>query len=238
MLFDVNTDDVLVRARTRKAFAFVGVVMLHGLVFVAVSRITPPRTKEQAELVSTLFWVEPRKRKPEDKKKTSEIERRTEPPSPAKNPQTEVSSTAPLAIPAIDWNAERNRAAEQRANKEFAEPAQRPLISKPKVMELPKKKVEHKPGDTQRFDDGEIITWISDKCYVTNREPVTPRLDPKAINVQCRLGGRPPIVDGFDHIKPKYLRKEGEEVAKPKSLFTGETVECEYSSTVCESYRP
>jgi hypothetical protein len=230
MHFDVDMDDV--RARVRKTIAFAGVVVLHGIVFVAISKIAPPRPKHPNEFTSALFLVEPRKRKsinPTLQKSRQQV-------SVPADPSVRVNEapSAPRAIAPIDWSAERERAAEQEAARQYAEPAERPLISKPKAMELPKRKIEHKPGDTQRFDDGEIITWVSENCYVTNLPPVMPRLDSNAINMQCRMTGRPPIVDGFDHIKPKYLRKEGEAPAKPKSLFTGDTIECDYSSTVCE----
>ena len=230
MQIDVDTDDV--RAYVRKTIAFAGVVMLHGIVFVAVSRISPPRAKQQNEFVSTFFSIEPRKRKSINPELPKSRQRVTAPDDSIARPS---NVSTPLAIAPIDWGAERERAAEREAAKQFAEPAERPLISKPKAMELPKRTMEREPGDTQRFDDGEIITWISENCYVTNREPVMPRLDPNAINMQCRMTGHAPIVDGFDHIKPKYLRKDGEVPAKPKSLFTGDTIECDYSSTVCEN---
>lgn len=227
----------------RKAAAFIGVVALHGIVFLAIAKLSPPRTRQESEFAGSVFLVEPRKRKVEKPKEKLVLPNRAVTESVNEIPR-EAFSTVPLAIPSsvlpstpsIDWASEREHAAERRAGREFAEPAERPLLSKPKAMELPKVKPEHKRGDTQRFDDGEIRTWVNDKCYVTNREPPTPRLDPKSINVECRLNGRPPIEDGFDHVKPAYLRKEGEEIAKPKSLFSGETVACNYSSTVCEIY--
>ncbi len=44
------------------------------------------------------------------------------------------------------------------------------LDSKPVALVLPdKSKQPHKAGDTEHFEGGEVITWLNERCYVSNR---------------------------------------------------------------------
>ncbi len=68
--------------------------------------------------------------------------------------------------------AEAQRAALDVLARQDRKASQRAFGSIPKGMDLPRPKDEGpRRGQTWRFDDGETITWISDRCYYTNRDP-------------------------------------------------------------------
>lgn len=92
---------------------------------------------------------------------------------PAISPTVD-GSTVPIAplIPPIDWMAEAKRAAGDILAREDRQASRRALGVIPKGLDLPRARDQgpHR-GETDRFDDGETITWISDRCYYTNRDP-------------------------------------------------------------------
>jgi hypothetical protein len=84
--------------------------------------------------------------------------------------------TLPLEIPrATDWETEARRVAGEVAARESEEKRLRPLDRPPAGMgPLPPKPSGHEFGDTQRFEGGEIITWIDDRCYYSNNSTGSP----------------------------------------------------------------
>ena len=231
--FDVKLEDALAPKYARTV-VFIGVVVFHGIAFVTISNIRVPKSEEQ-EFVSTFLVIEPRKRKDQAAKHTSPHQTR----AAKASEEVPVKLTAELnqgtaITPLVDWNVERERVTEQRTKEAAAQLTQRSLQSKPTVMKLPEGETKPEPSNSNHFDDGEIITWISGNCYVTNHDKVTPQLDPERARIECKRTVRTKIVDGFDQVKPRYLRKPDEAPAKPKSLFTGEPVKCSYSTVLCD----
>ena len=104
----------------------------------------------------------------------------------------------------IDWFAQGAAAANSIIGRQNAEKAMRSLDSKPKAIELPKEGMRRREGTTQRFDEGEMITWISERCYVTNLPRIGPQLIEDRPNVVCK-DRRKPQDDLFDRFRPKYL---------------------------------
>jgi hypothetical protein len=113
-----------------------------------------------------------------------------------------------------DWREFGSQAIQSTIGKQGEEEGRRSLMSKPKTVEAPRdssqpsifKTPAFKAGDTQHFEDGEIITWDSDRCYYTNRQ-IGSVLSSKSATKVCLL--TPPILggDGFpEEMKPRYLR--------------------------------
>jgi hypothetical protein len=115
-----------------------------------------------------------------------------------------------------DWREFGSQAIENIIGKEGEGDRRRSLMSKPATVEPPRdssqpsifKTPAFTAGDTQRFEDGEIITWESDRCYYTNRQIGSVLSSKSAVKV-CLL--TPPILggDGFpEGITPRYLREQ------------------------------
>lgn len=71
----------------------------------------------------------------------------------------------PDAATHIDWYGNLRRDAH--AAGVAAEERERhgdPLHSKPEVLIIPER--PHQAGDEQRFDDGAVLTWLNERCYV------------------------------------------------------------------------
>ncbi len=89
------------------------------------------------------------------------------PPNSRESPITVTPATPP-----IDWTAEAERAARDVLAREDRKALLRAFGSIPKGLDLPRpENRRHRRGESWRFDDGETITWISDRCYYTNRDP-------------------------------------------------------------------
>jgi hypothetical protein len=137
---------------------------------------------------------------------------------PASKPLIEIeTSTKPIddGGSSPDWREFGSQAIQSTIGKLGQEEARHPLMSKPKTVEAPRdssqpsilKTPAFKAGDTQHFEDGEIITWESDRCYYTNRQ-IGSVLSSKSATKVCLL--TPPILggDGFpEEMKPRYLRE-------------------------------
>lgn len=198
----------------RKHLVFVAVVVGHVSVFVAVIHIRPQTKAEPRELVST-FLVFETARAPE-RSRTSPHAKFSQPPaeSLATRERIDSISTAPLALPSIDWQEERERTAGGLA----ARSAPQSRLSKSKETDLPELgergrvfvRPLHRNGDSQRFDNGELVTWTDERkgrCYVSNLPAVEPRLDERAIVTVCKPVESPPDGDLVKRAKPRYLRK-------------------------------
>ena len=70
----------------------------------------------------------------------------------------------------IDWDAEASRVAKDAARSMVEEKQLRSLDQHPAGMgPTPPKSSIHKPGDSQHFEGGEIITWTGAGCYYSNQ---------------------------------------------------------------------
>jgi hypothetical protein len=79
-----------------------------------------------------------------------------------------------ITLPPIDWYAEGQRAARNAFPDNAKLSPEGSLDSAPKAMELPDlSNRPHQRGDTEHFEGGESITWLDERCYITNR-PVPP----------------------------------------------------------------
>ena len=88
--------------------------------------------------------------------------------TPSPSADTSIS-TAPLPP---DWGAEAERAAREELSREQQQDSLRSLAGHPKGMDLPPPRHRpHQLGDTEHFEGGEIIDWINDRCYYSNRDP-------------------------------------------------------------------
>jgi hypothetical protein len=200
----------------KKGAVWVGIIAVHGVVLFALTSLRPPKRATVDAFESVLFFVEPRKQKTPDpaqpltRKKTTHPLRRT---AKAMPPDTAITIPASPAK-SVDWDSERARVSGDIAAGEVAKSQESREFSKPKTIELPQQRSKQRTGTSQRLGFGEIITWISEDCYVTNLPPATPRLDPNSLNVQCKNRKKPTRDDLFDHLIPKYLREPGAEVPK------------------------
>lgn len=113
-------------------------------------------------------------------------------------------SQPPDSDKSIDWFAQGTAAANSIVARQNTEQASRSLDSKPNVIELPTERIRRREGTTQRLGDGEMITWIDERCYVTNRASPGPQLIEDWINVVCKNRSKP-RGDLFDRFRPKYL---------------------------------
>src|SRR5262245_46388662 len=104
---DVESKETLAQQNMRRTLTLAGVGILHRLVFVAVSRIPSPRSRDQPEFAGTFFFVEPRKRKEERPAIKSKDSIRAQPPAPEAtrniDPPEPDRSTA-ITLPSIDWS--------------------------------------------------------------------------------------------------------------------------------------
>ncbi len=70
----------------------------------------------------------------------------------------------------IDWDAEASRVAKDVVSRIGEEKQLRSLDQHPAGMGPPPPKSSiHKPGDSQHFEGGEIITWVGPGCYYSNQ---------------------------------------------------------------------
>lgn len=91
-------------------------------------------------------------------------------PSPLVTPSTTPAPITAITVPPIDWYAEGARSARNAFRDEVREKPAPSLDSKPVALVLPdKSKQPHKAGDTEHFEGGEVITWINERCYFSNR---------------------------------------------------------------------
>jgi hypothetical protein len=217
----------------KKGMVVGAVVAVHGVMLIGIASLRPQKRESEESSAGVIFFVEPRRKISAAPVQPSRSERATKKaieagPRESENP-TGPSDTAPIAI---DWAAERSRAAERTVAGERGKSGESRLYSKPNVIELPKGPKSPKAGDSQRFEGGELITWINEKCYATNLPKFTPQLNPDALNVFCKdpSSGRD---DYFDHLKPSYLLKEDETRPEMIGIFD-EQAKCEYSALTCK----
>ena len=90
-------------------------------------------------------------------------------PLPAASPAPALVRDTAISVPPIDWDAEGARSVGN-LKEEVKEKRGTALDSKPQVLVLPdRSNLPPKAGDTQRFEGGQVITWINEVCHYTSR---------------------------------------------------------------------
>ena len=115
------------------------------------------------------------------------------------------------SIPESNWYAAGEQAVGAAIARQSSD-AERSLRSAPTTIELPTlfESPLYKNGDSQRFDDGEINTWIGPECFATNRPYGPPPENLNQVKVICKgnVGKRKADDSLFDHLRPRYLRED------------------------------
>ena len=132
------------------------------------------------------------------------------------NQSAPVTATAPPSISPSEpnWTEEANRAALDSLAHQAQENMWRSLIDYPKGMGQPTPPQTHELLETEHSEGGEMITWINDRCYITN-EGVSLGLQHSTVKICKPRGGA--FIEGdhiFESLKPSYLR-DGESPATP-----------------------
>lgn len=196
----------------RRTIAVILVVLSHaGTIYwfhvtVRIKRVGPDQLHWRGELI--FIAAEPDRSNKRPAAATSTSERRDQMQDPDERAASQTSrddvSQTSESDRSIDWFAQGAAAANSMVARRSAEQTMRSLDSKPKPLDLSKERIQHRQGSTQRFDDGEMITWISERCYVSNRPLAGPQLIEDRPNVVCK-DRRKPRDDLFDRLRPKYL---------------------------------
>jgi hypothetical protein len=196
----------------RRTTALILVVLSHaGAIYwfhvtARIKRVAPEQLHWRGELIFIAVEADRSNKRPAAA--TSTRERRDQMQDPDERAGFQASRDdvpqTPDSDRSIDWFAQGTAAANSTVARQNAEQAMRSLDSKPQTIELPKEVMRRREGTTQRFDDGEMITWISERCYVTNRPPSGPQLIEDRLNVVCKNPGKPRD-DLFDRFRPHYL---------------------------------
>lgn len=130
-------------------------------------------------------------------------------------PRVSTAITLPpeQAVPRVDWYAEGTRVARSVV---IDTPAARPQPSpdaEARVLVLPDDAGEpHRNGDVERREGGELITWISERCYYSNRSTESLTGGPPTLKLPtCKVRGRSArdseaSADALEEAaKPEYL---------------------------------
>ena len=150
------------------ALALAGAV---NLLFLSLWLLSRAHVAPEAA-ITAMIWITTPLAPRTSPKTTSEQKSRT---PFARTPPPVVEASAPvpgtaITVPPIDWYAESARAARNAFSDEVREKPAPSLDSKPVALVLPdKSKQPHKAGDTEHFEGGEVITWLNERCYVSNR---------------------------------------------------------------------
>jgi hypothetical protein len=190
------------RAIGTKAAIGAAVALMHAFVFVAIDRLNTTDSIPDPTFRSQIFFVEPTS--PESV--ASEPARSpsiwtADPSMHVETDRTIESSTASLSLPSIDWQTARHRAAADVAARLPPVQNAKPMTSPGDLLRRPL----HRRGDSQQLGQGEVITWIDGRCYVTNQPSAAARLDENAIVTICRPRDTPIRGDLFDDLRPRYL---------------------------------
>jgi hypothetical protein len=131
-------------------------------------------------------------------------------------PESAPDAPAPGVEPGVDWYAVMESSARTIAeNLEKREREGDILNSKLKAMDIPER--PHKAGDEERYPDGAVITWLSERCYVI-LDPAGSGPKPKRICKRSTLAERRAEAHRKELEKammPEYLRRP---LPKPPAL--------------------
>lgn len=127
-----------------------------------------PKAEEQP--VFAMIWLTERQAPkplpaPPPDRSEPRVEIAVQVPPPAIIPPEPGPSTA-ITVPPIDWYAEGARSARRVFPDAVQVKPDRSLDSEPEAMALPDVSREpRKRGDSERYEGGETITWINERCY-------------------------------------------------------------------------
>jgi hypothetical protein len=155
----------------RRVSAAVAVVACHAFiaaVFLSGYRrhSVPSASSESIPLIALPPEVTPPPRPEIDKHEPRR--RSVAPPAPATPPP--VSQPITETSPPVDWNAEAGRVAQQTLKRQ-SDSQHRTFGTWSRERVIEPSNADFAPGDTERFEDGEMRTWVSAHCYFTNRAP-------------------------------------------------------------------
>jgi hypothetical protein len=121
--------------------------------------------------------------------------------SPARlDEPADASPTTPqVPAPTVNWMAEGQRVARDYIARMAHVDLPRPADSDSTGLGLLRSRGPgHRLGDTEHFDGGEVIDWINDRCYYSNRDP----------------NGNLPPMHGVTGLAPLY--PTGKPICKPR----------------------
>ena len=111
-------------------------------------------------------------------------------------PEVPETSTAPSTIPFDDMRSDLGSVAREAVARQLERESLRQPGVAPKGMGPPPEPgSQHVAGDTEHREGGEVITWISDRCYYTNKPPPGPDLGPLRLNHPICRSGKPQYED-------------------------------------------
>jgi hypothetical protein len=86
-------------------------------------------------------------------------------------PKAGVVAPAPARTHAgpIDWAAEARQVVRNSIEREARGDPYRSFSIYARGIDVPDRDATQRRGDSQRFEGGEVISWISDRCFYTNR---------------------------------------------------------------------
>jgi hypothetical protein len=76
---------------------------------------------------------------------------------------------APEVTGPVDWAAEIKQVARESVERQSPGDPYRAFATHPRGIAVPKADPTQSPGASQPFDGGEVITWVSEKCFLTDR---------------------------------------------------------------------
>ena len=169
-------------------------------------------TAEDEPIMSLTFFDEPRhnfvpKVRPEaghsahDKEsRNPKPEGRTDASLARPEAPADVSAAAPQELaPGIDWMAEAQHGAQDYISRTTRGDSHRAMDGPSSALKLLRSRAQiHRLGDTEHYDGGEIIDWIDDRCYYSNRDP----------------NGNLPPMRGVTGLAPLYMT--GKPICKPR----------------------
>ena len=119
---------------------------------------------------------------------------RLEPPA-VSLPEAPETSTAPSTIPFDDMRADLGSIARDAVTRQLERESLRQPGVAPRGMGPPPKQGSHAAGDSEYREGGEVITWINERCYYTNKPPPGPDLGPLRLNHPICRSGKPQYQD-------------------------------------------
>ena len=161
----------------KRVVAILLVGLLHvGLIFFGLNVRSRTHERVTDGSTMTLYFFEERPRLPSAKLPATPagIRAAQRPPesrlttiSPLVQPE-EPEENAISAAPRIDWAEQAKHAAEDALARRDADSRLR-SFDFPKFSEPKRSPQGHVLGDVERFEGGETIDWINNRCYYTNR---------------------------------------------------------------------
>jgi hypothetical protein len=130
------------------------------------------RARVSPEAVATaMIWVTTQLPRPSSPAPRPRKEQKSRATSSMRMPVPIVESRAPgrstaITVPPVDWYAEGALSVSGLFRDEARQRPDPSLDSKPQALVLPDSSNRpHKPGDSEQFEGGVVITWINETCY-------------------------------------------------------------------------